>query len=335
MPKKSNKIFLEKILRKIAPKIGAKVISEPKWGIVCQVTFKNGVKKYSRFNSIDVNTLGSSEIAKDKDYATFFMKKMGYPTIEGKAFCSPSWAKTIGSKDTLHIAYKYANKLGFPVIVKPNSGSQGTDVSLIYNKEEFYESINKVFENDRMALVQKYIQGKDYRMVVLEDDIISVYERIPLSIIGDGKSTINKLLHKKIIKFKKEKRFINIEASDIRIKKKLKHQNMSFTFIPKNKQKVYLLDNANLSSGGDAVDMTSKINSSFKKLVIKLTKDMGLKLAGVDVIIEKGDITQRPIKYKIIEINSAPGLDHYVTTGKKQQKIVEDMYLKILKSMQR
>ncbi len=334
MAKKPDKIFLEKVLRKVAPKIGARVLSEPKWGIVFQVTFKNGKRKYSRFNSVDLNPLGSSEVAKDKDYANFFMKGMGYPTIEGKAFCSPVWAKTIKSKEDINAGYKYAKKLGFPVIVKPNSGSQGVDVALVYDKVEFYKAMNKVFKNDRMALVQKYIKGRDYRIVVLDNRIISAYQRIPLSVIGDGKLSIKKLLEKKKRYFIKIKRGINIEINDLRIKSKLKVINKNLSWIPNKKEQVFLLDNANLSTGGDSVDVTNSIHKDFKKIAIKLTKDMGLRICGVDLMID-GDIADKPRKYSVIEVNSAPGLDHYVTTGKAQEKIVEDMYLQVLKSMQK
>lgn len=334
MNKKPKKIFLEKILRKVAPKIGARVLSEPKWGIVCQVTFSNGVRKYSRFNSIDLNSLGSSEVAKDKDYANFFMKKMGYPTIEGKAFCSPEWAKTIKTKEDINAGFRYAKKLGFPVIVKPNSGSQGVDVALVYSKDEFYKAMIKVFKNDRMALVQRYVKGKDYRIVVLDNKIISAYERIPLSVIGDGKLSIKKLLEKKKKYFSKINRDINIEVNDPRIKSKLKILHKNLNWIPEKNKRVFLLDNANLSTGGDSIDVTNTIHKDFQKIAIKLTKDMGLRICGVDLMIE-GDIKDKPKKYWVIEVNSAPGLDHYVTTGKVQQKIVEDMYLEVLKSMQK
>ena len=62
---------------------------------------------------------------------------------------------------------------------------------------------------------------------------------------------------------------------------------------------------------------------------------MGLRISGVDIMVTEGDITRDPrkCKYYIIEINSAPGLDHYVTTGKKQEKIVEAMYLEILRAL--
>jgi D-alanine-D-alanine ligase-like ATP-grasp enzyme len=98
-------------------------------------------------------------------------------------------------------------------------------------------------------------------------------------------------------------------------------------------QRIYLLDNANLSTGGDAVDVTNIIHPDFKKLAVRLTKDMGLRICGVDIMVD-GDITQPLSKYWILEINAAPGLDHYVKTGKAQQKIVEDMYLEVLKAME-
>ena len=98
---------------------------------------------------------------------------------------------------------------------------------------------------------------------------------------------------------------------------------------------IYLLDNANLSTGGDSIDVTKKIHPSFCKIASKLTRDMGLRMAGVDIMVREWDIAKPAKKdnYYIIEINAAPGLDHYVTTGSAQRKIVETMYLKILKTL--
>ncbi|KKQ26762.1 MAG: cyanophycin synthase [Parcubacteria group bacterium GW2011_GWB1_37_13] len=146
---------------------------------------------------------------------------------------------------------------------------------------------------------------------------------------------------KKILLKQKQKDFIlnerdtKINFKDKRIKLKLKHAGYTLnTILPKNK-KIYLLDNANLSTGGDAVDVTNVIHPGFKKIAINVTKDMGLRISGVDIMLTKGDITKNPksCRYYIIEINAAPGLDHYVTTGRKQRKIVETMYLKVLKAL--
>jgi D-alanine-D-alanine ligase-like ATP-grasp enzyme len=327
--------LLFNILKKIAPKIGAKVLYESRWGIVGQITFKSGKRSYIRYNTLDINSLGASEIAVDKDYAAFFMRSMGYPTIPGKAFPSPAWAQAIGAKESIDAAYKYAEKIGFPVIVKPNSKSQGKGVTFVGNKTEFYKSLKKIFTYDNMALVQKHIIGHDYRLVVLDKEVISAYERMPLSVRGDGRSTILKLLKEKQRAFNAIKRDIKIDVDDPRIKNKLKRQNLTINSIIKKGEKAYLLDNANLSTGGDSIDVTSKVHTSFKKLAVNLTKDMGLRLCGVDIMID-GEIDQSADtvrNYWIIEINAAPGLDHYVTTGKAQQKIVENLYLKVLKSM--
>lgn len=321
------------ILKKLVKKIGGRVLVEPQWKIVGQIIFKNGRKRYFRYSSLDLNTLAASDVSKDKDYANFFMKKMGYPTIIGKTFFSKIWGETIGSNRDIHAAYAYAVKLGFPVFVKPNSGSQGLGVAKVYNKSEFYQAMRSIFLHDKVALVQRIVEGKDYRIVVLDNKIISAYQRIPLNIIGDSKSTVLQLLRRKQKDFIKFGRDTRIKLDDARIFQKLKRQELSMQSVVRKNEQIFLLDNANLSSGGDSIDVTKLMHPKFRKLAIQLTKDMGLRLCGVDLMID-GDIKYAPKKYWILETNAAPGLDHYVKMGRSQQKIVEDMYLKILKAMQ-
>ncbi len=333
MEKKLSPLLVGHMLKKLAPKIGAKVTLEPVWKIVGQIAFKNGRKRYFRFSNLDLNTLGASEISKDKDFANFFMKKMGYPTISGKTFFSDELCKDMNSRRNMQAAYVYAKKLGFPVIVKPNGGSQGVGVCKAYNKQELYKALNFIFKRDRVSLVQRFMQGDDYRIVVLDDKVISAYQRIPLNVTGDGGSTILQLLGKKQATFLKAGRDTKINPKDFRIIQKLKHQGLKPNSVIKKSQRVFLLDNANLSSGGDAIDVTEYINFALKKVAVQLTKDMGLRFCGVDILV-LGSIKDEPKSYCILEINSAPGLDHYVLSGKKQKKIVEGMYLKILKAME-
>jgi D-alanine-D-alanine ligase-like ATP-grasp enzyme len=333
--KRKESLVLGQMLKKIAPKIGATVLIEPKWGIVGQITFKNGRHRYFRYNSLDLNPVGSSDVAKDKDYASFFMEKMGYPIVPcSKTFFKDEWATAIGSPErNIDAAYQHAQNIGLPVIVKPNSGSQGSGVALVYNKHEFYRAVRSVFKRDRIVLIQQPVYGKDYRIVVLDEDIISAYERIPLNVIGDGVSTIEQLLKTKQEQFIASSRDTQINPNDPRITTKLAHQNLNFQSIPTKRQKVYLLDNANLSTGGDSVDVTQIVHPEFKRLAINLTRDMGLRLCGVDLII-KGNISQKPEIFWVLEINAAPGLDHYVKIGTTQKKIVENLYLRVLKHLE-
>ena len=108
MKRKTFSPLLVQVFSKMAPKIGATVLVEPEWGIVGQIAYPNGRKRYFRYSSLDLNPLGASEIAKDKDYANFFMAHMGYPIVEGRTFFSPDWAKAIGSRRNIDAASVHA-----------------------------------------------------------------------------------------------------------------------------------------------------------------------------------------------------------------------------------
>lgn len=326
--------ILGPIFKKLAPQIGARIVIEPQWGIVGQIIFANGKKRYFRYTSVDINTLGSAEVSQDKDYANFFMKKMGYPVIVGKPFFSPRWSRTLKSKNNTEAAYDYAKKIGFPVFVKPNSGSQGSAVAKVNDKQELYSALRRIFTKDKVALVQRTVKGKDYRIVVLDNKIISAYQRLPLYITGDGISSAKKLLVKKLHHLRSLGRPAQIKINDWRLGQNLKAQKLNWRSILAKKEKIFLLNNANLSTGGESIDVTKNIHPAFRKLAIKLTKDMGLRLCGVDLMVA-GDISQFPKKYWVIEINAAPGLDHYIKTGPEQKKIVEKMYLEVLKAMEK
>jgi len=329
--------YLTKLVKKLAPKIGAKVVVEPEWGIAAQIIYKNGVVRSLRYLSLDLNHIASSDIARDKDYAKFFMEKRGYPVAEGKTVFKDSWAETVKSNRKIHFGIKYAKKLGYPVIVKPNSQSQGFGVALVSNEKELVSSLKEIFKHDKIAIIERYLPGRDYRVVVLDKEIISAYERIPLSITGDGENSIFSLLKQKQKFFISCERDTKINFADPRIKIKLNTQGFCFQDVLSKGTKIFLLDNANLSTGGDSFDVTKDIHPGFAKIAISLTRDMGLRMAGVDIMVTKGDITQNPknCSYYIIEINSAPGLDHYVTTGAEQKKKVEAMYLKVLKALRK
>jgi len=332
--RKKESLLLGALFKRLAPKLGAKVVLEPEWDIAGQITFADGKRSYFRYNTLDLNPVGASDIAKDKDYATFFMRKMGYPTIEGKTFFRKDFAEALGSPRNIDAGYRYARRLRFPVVVKPNSGSHGSGVFVVRGKREFFRAMRFIFRSDRVALVQRVVRGRDYRIVVLGKNVISAYERIPLSVVGDGRSSIKTLLKKKQRVFTASSRDTRIKLDDIRIAHKLGIQQLALRSVPERGKQVFLLDNANLSSGGDALDVTKPIHPEFKKLAVRLTKDMGLRLCGVDLMV-RGDIRKPPRKYWVLEVNAAPGLDHYVKQGKAQQKIVENLYLKVLKSLAR
>ena len=194
--------FETAILKKLARRAGVKILTEPTWGYAGQIQLPNGRKKYYLNTAFDLNPLGASRVASDKEYAQFFMRKMGYRTIPGKLFFTKRWCRIIKSKEGPDKALRFAQKLGLPVLIKPNSLSQGNGVSVVHNKTEFQKAITSFSNRARAFLVQKIMRGHDYRIVVLDDVIISAYERRALAVTGDGRSTILSLLKKKICRYK-------------------------------------------------------------------------------------------------------------------------------------
>src|ERR1035437_5723021 len=144
-----QKPYLTRLIIKLAPKVGARVVVEPEWGVVAQIIYKNGVVRSLRFYSLDLNHIASSDIAKDKDYAKFFIKKLGYPIATGTTIFKDSWAKILKNKRNISYAKKYALKLGYPLIVKPNSKSQGSGVCFVWNVKELESALLEVFKDER------------------------------------------------------------------------------------------------------------------------------------------------------------------------------------------
>ncbi|AFZ25007.1 ATP-grasp enzyme, D-alanine-D-alanine ligase [Cylindrospermum stagnale PCC 7417] len=320
------------ILQKVAPQIGAVVVVEPEYKLVGHITFKNGNKAFFDRSKLNINGYGSAELAKDKAYSNFFLNHFGYRVTEGQTFFNEKICARIANPRNIDDGFSFAKELGFPLIVKPLNLSQGILVAKVHNQTEYYEVAEKILQINSGLIVERFYSGNDYRIVVLDDEIIAAYQRIPLFITGDGKSKILELLQQKQEIFLNNGRKTHINIEDFRIHQKLQKQNLTLNSVIAKDTIVYLLDNANLSSGGEAVDLTESIHLDFQKLAINITKDMALRLAGVDIITSS--ITEPILDYTIIEVNGSPGLTHYASSGDTQIKRVEDLYLKILKALE-
>lgn len=329
--------FIAAMFKKIGREEGIEVRLEPVWKHVGKIIRPDGTVNYFRGANFDLNGQGAAEIAADKGYTAYFLKQAGYRIIPTKTFHSPAFAKLLKSRNTPAAAYQYAkNVVGLPVIIKPNSSSQGTFVCLVDDKRTFRRVANKICQIDRNFLVQPFISGRDYRVVVLDGKVISAYERLPLTVRGDGLSAINELLDEKQKKYQASGRDTVIDKNDFRLDLKLKRQGLKRTTVLPRGQVRALLDNCNLSTGGQAIDVTEKIHATFKKLAINIARDMALRYCGVDLMVQK-DISEpfnkKTNNYWVLEVNASPGLDHYAQSGARRRRIVKEMYRRILRKL--
>jgi D-alanine-D-alanine ligase-like ATP-grasp enzyme len=325
--------FASRIIEKIAPALGITVELEPEFGFAGELILPNGRRHLFKNTNFNINPAGSHDIAKDKAYTKFFLQKHGFKVPQGKTFFSEKLNRNIASKHqrSADRARDYAQSIGYPVFIKPNHLSQGELVCKAYNDDDLLNFAQQIFKVDHVLLVEQACIGADYRVVVLDDQVISAYQRCPLSVQGDSVHSIEQLLQLAKSGLHQQNRpNSEIQTDDQRIDVRLRELGLTRnTVLPKG-QKEWLLDNANLSTGGSSIDVTDSIHSSFKDIAIKATAAMGLRLAGVDILCPDLALAADQQEWVIIEMNASPGLDNYASLGAIQQARVEDLYRKIL-----
>lgn len=318
---------------KVARELGARIEVEPEWMMTGYLT--KG-KKRAAFSgtAIDINSSGAAALAKDKDHTSYFLERAGYSVVpRSQTFFSGAWGAAIGVKDRgIEAACVHAAKIGYPVLVKPNSGMEGRGVVVAYKKSELRAALRNIFLYDRVALVQEYLQGRDYRLAVLDGEVVAAYERMPFSVVGDGRSTIYELLVKQYLLFKKQGRHIPDITHDVRLGQKLSRSRLSLKSVLAAGEKLSLLDIANASLGGTVVDVTGRVHPGFLKLVKNIARDVGLRWCGIDILVG-GTVAEAPDRYWVLEVNSAPGLTHYAASGPTARKRVHQIYEEIFRRL--
>lgn len=312
---------------------------EPEYGRACRIIYHNGSVQMIRGQSLGINNHGASEIAKDKGYTKHFLQSLGYATPVGKVFLLQDYITLIegnlsryGFREYAAIEDIYAyisSEIGYPCFIKPNASSQGHGVMKCFNQEDVeFAVLLYQQERRRIVLVEEAVEWPDYRIVILKGEVISCYLRKPLSLIGDGCSSIEELLQQKQQSFINHGRDTLIKMDDPRIRRCLARNNYSLETILKAGEVYQVHDISNLSAGGEAEDYTSIIAQHWRDLCIRLVSDMGLIFCGVDLACS--DLTDAHAGYSILEINAAPGLDNYAASGEKQAAIVKELYKKVL-----
>ncbi len=319
--------FVIPLFERYAKERGIRMLVEPNYRYVAQLIFPDGKRRYVSTHIDGVNGAGATEIARDKTYALYFLAQMGYDVPEGRAFFSHAYADYLGSNQRAQAAWEYAVKLGLPVILKPNSKSQGRGVWKIHSRREFDAALRDLDTWVDIYRIERFCEGRDYRIVIYDGEMVCAYERIPLNICGDGILTICELLEQKKIDWSIRGRELECDLNDSRIGRSLHRNKLSFDSILEKGRMLMLLGNANCSSGGDIRDVTESIHASYVAMAKKCAQDMGLALCGLDILMD-GDGTEDGDSITI-EVNAGPGLMHYASIGDVQQLRAEAMYRSI------
>jgi cyanophycin synthetase len=239
-------------------------------------------------------------IAQDKEMTRMMLGAIGVPTPVGRPV------------HDVEDAWQAACEIGVPVVVKPQDGNQGRGVATNLSTRE---QVARAFEAARLEsdqiIVEKFAPGHDYRLLVVGDRVAAAARREPAQVAGDGVHTIAQLVEQVNADPRRAEHHATV-LSKIKLDPValgvLADSGFTPESIPAAGQVVLIRRNANLSTGGTAIDVSQRVHPAVAALAVDAAKIVGLDIAGVDVVAQ--DIS-RPLGEQggvIVEVNAAPGL---------------------------
>lgn len=228
---------------------------------------------------------------------------------------------------------KFENK---KIVVKPKSTNFGLGISIFQNgftKEEYFKALEIAFSEDKSVLVEEFISGREFRFLVIGDEVAGILHRVPANVVGDGKKTIRELVEIKNESHLRgthyEKPLQKIKLGDIEALL-LSNQGKDFNYVPYENEIVYLRENSNISTGGDSIDFTDEIPEIYKEIAVRAAKSANVVFCGVDIMINDIKNENPEGNYAVIEINFNPAIHIHCYPAVGKNRKIGDRILDVL-----
>jgi cyanophycin synthetase len=242
----------------------------------------------------------AESIAQDKHLTKELLAAAGVPVPAGRPV------------EDAEDAWAAAREVGLPVVVKPQDGSQGRGVAVnLTTRERVLEAYAAAAAVSPDVMVERFVQGRDYRLLVVGDRLVAAACREPPQVIGDGIRTIRALVEKANADPRRSDghatSLSRIRLDDI-AQAVLGGQGLTTDSVPAPGARVVLRGNANLSTGGSATDVTDEVHPDVATRAVEAAKVVGLDICGVDVVAPRVDRPMEETGGAVVEVNAAPGL---------------------------
>ena len=253
---------------------------------------------------LDATSAVAEAIAQDKDLTKTLLLAAGVPVPYGRP---------VSSVDE---AWDVAREIGLPVVVKPQDGNQGKGVTVNIETREQLDSAYRAAAEIGEVMVERFLPGSDYRLLVVGDRMVAAARRDPPQVLGDGEHTVRQLVD--IVNADPKRgdghstSLTKIRFDDIAVSR-LADQDLAPDSVPEKGRRVMLRNNANLSTGGSATDVTDSVHPEMAARAVVAAQTIGLDICGVDVVCES---VLRPLEEQgggVVEVNAAPGLRMHLT----------------------
>ncbi|MFM2055756.1 MAG: hypothetical protein RLY71_141, partial [Pseudomonadota bacterium] len=230
-----------------------------------------------RFQAAEVDTTSavSESIAQDKDLTKTLLNAAGVPVPLGRPVTD------------LEDAWAAAQEIGLPVVLKPQDGNQGKGVTVNVASREHLEIAYRAAAEYGEVMVERFLPGSDYRLLVVGNQLVAAARRDPPHVIGDGVHTVRQLVEQVNADPRRgdghATSLTKIRFDEIAIAR-LGLQGLQPDSVPEKGRRVVLRNNANLSTGGSATDVTDDVHPEVAARAVAAAQMVGLHICGVDVV---------------------------------------------------
>lgn len=239
------------------------------------------------------------DIAGNKDETKRLLGDAAIPVAKGV---------TASTLDDVHDAIR---KVGFPLVFKPLDGNHGKGATInVKNEEEAIAAFHYAKEYSRRIIVEKFITGHDFRVLVIDHKMVAAALRVPAHIKGDGTSTIQQLIDKENADPRRGYGHENV-LTEITVDRDtedlLEKKGYTLETVPPISEIVYLKSTANLSTGGTSIDVTDQVHPQNVFNCERISRIVGLDICGIDIMAQ--NLTE-PLTENggvVLEVNAAPG----------------------------
>ena len=239
-------------------------------------------------------------IASDKQLTRTLLAQAGLPVPRGMVVSSAA------------DAVRAAASLRGPVVVKPADANHGKGVrTRPHGEAEIVRAYEYARQYSGGVIVETFIEGSDYRVLVVAGKVVAAARREPPCVIGDGAATVAQLIaaeNRNPLRGEGHTQPLTRIPVDESTELHLTRQGLTLHTVPGHGVRVYLRDNANLSSGGTAEDVTDRIHPLTALACERAVRQIGLDVAGVDLVCRDIGAPLQEQQGAIIEINAAPGI---------------------------
>lgn len=226
------------------------------------------------------------------------------------------------------------SKIGYPVVTKPVNGNHGKGATTnLRTWEDVKKGMEAAQKYSRAVIVEKFITGFDHRVLVINYKFCCAARRTPASVVGDGKSTIQKLIDKVNEDPRRgyghEKVLTSIKV-DEHTQKILLEKNLKLASVLNDGEELWLKPTANISTGGTATDVTELVHPDNIFMCERIARIIGLDICGIDIITPDLSQAFSEAGGAVIEVNAAPGFRMHLAPTDGLPRNVADPVINML-----